>query len=134
MRKKALREGLEKHSIRLTVIGKKHKYELGGELYRQKCPETVKKIYDVLPITGRVILYRGFALVEIDVAVGPEKPAKFVREGEILYWPLKKSLCISLRDMDVFGSMSPLGRITEGCGNLRLIENFDYVRIERAFA
>lgn len=43
--------------------------------------------------------------------MGPEKARKFFKRGELLYWPLKGSVCIALTDGVPFSQVNQIGNV-----------------------
>jgi hypothetical protein len=55
---------------------------------------TAQKIWDALPIEGRVNTWGDEIYFSIPVNVGSENPKAVVSEGDLGYWPPGKAFCI----------------------------------------
>ena len=68
-----------------------------GEVYAElsdQNPETVRAIWDALPIEGRANTWGDEIYFSIPVEAGVENPKETVQMGDLGYWPPGKAFCI----------------------------------------
>jgi hypothetical protein len=98
---------------------------LSGMLVRHFAPRTCDSILGILPSDSRAYLWKdSMVYFELPVSMGPEKARKFFKRGELLYWPLKDSVCVAIADGvpfsqvnqigSVLGMLPPLGEVKAG--------------------
>ncbi|MDR2202908.1 MAG: hypothetical protein LBE76_01105 [Nitrososphaerota archaeon] len=94
--------------------------EAEGELARFKAPRTVDTLIRMLPIVGRIALYKEEIYFEIPLKLGGEKAKSTVETGAIAFWPMSSALCVFYGKSQPYSPVSILGTITK---NLDLFKN-----------
>ena len=95
--------------------------EMDGELSRTKNPRTVEAIRDLLPITGKVNVYKEneIYISNIGLDIGREKVVKTAEKGEIAFWPMSGAICFFKEDMVPYSEINIVGKITS---NMELLD------------
>ena len=102
-----------------------------GVLIRFLSPRTVDAIVRLLPIEGRVALWRSEVYFELPLKLGVEKPKSVVRKGDLAYWPLGKAFCIFFEDMRPYSPVNLIGKITENIEVFSKIKSGLKIRVEK---
>jgi len=107
--------------------------EMKGELYRIKNPRTVEAIRDLLPITGKVNVYKGneIYISNIGLDIGREKAIKAAEKGDIAFWPMSGAICFFKEDMVPYSEINPVGKITSNIELLNKMKSGILISIEK---
>ena len=107
--------------------------EMDGELSRTKNPRTVEAIRDLLPITGKVNVYKEneIYISNIGLDIGREKVVKTAEKGEIAFWPMSGAICFFKEDMVPYSEINIVGKITSNMELLDKMKSGILISIEK---
>jgi len=102
-----------------------------AEIIRYKSPLTAERLYNSLPLQGRVIKIGNSLRLYVDLKVGVEKATTKVRAGELAYSPSEKALIFFFEDYTPPRPVNILGVIKDGISFLKELRTGDSIRIGR---
>ncbi len=105
--------------------------EAEGEFIRYLAPRTVDTILRILPVEGRVALWKEEVYFEIPVRIGEEKAKPTVEKGTIAHWPMGNAFCVFFGETQPYSPVNVMGQVTK---NLQLFERIKSgwkIRVER---
>lgn len=85
--------------------------KLEGELREILAPRTINRIVSLLPLSGRVHLWKGEVYFAINAKIGAEKAKSQCKAGDIAYWPQGDAICLFFHDMIPYSKVNPIGRL-----------------------
>lgn len=88
-----------------------NKLELKGELRKVLAPRTVDHIISLLPLSGRIHLWKREIYFKINAKIGAEKATSQCVAGDIAYWPQGEAICIFFQDMIPYSKVNPIGKL-----------------------
>ena len=109
-------EGVSRIKIKFLIEGLG---EAEGELVRFLAPRTIDFIVRMLPLEGRVALWKEEVYFEIPIKMGEEKAKKTVEQGTIAFWPMNSALCVFYGTSQPYSPVNVLGKVTS---NLELFK------------
>ena len=109
-------EGVSRIKIKFLIEGLG---EAEGELVRFLAPRTIDFIVRMLPLEGRVALWKEEVYFEIPIKMGEEKAKKTVEQGTIAFWPMDSALCVFYGTSQPYSPVNVLGKVTS---NLELFK------------
>ena len=109
-------EGVSRIKIKFLIEGLG---EAEGELVRFLAPRTIDFIVRMLPLEGRVALWKEEVYFEIPIKMGEEKSKKTVEQGTIAFWPMDSALCVFYGVSQPYSPVNVLGKVTS---NLELFK------------
>ncbi len=113
-------------SISLEGIG-----EARGELIRFLAPRTIESLINLLPLQGRVAIWKDQYYFGVSVKTGPEKATLEPAEGDIAYWPMGNSVCIFTKKMRPHSPVNRIGRVLTGLEKFKSVHNGTPIKVER---
>lgn len=101
-------------------------------IVRHLAPRTADSIIAALPMESRAYLWQT-NLVYFDAGLnsGPEKAQKYFKRGNLLYWPLKASICIAVADGIPYSQVNLIGAVEKLPDGLNLLKPGTKIRIGR---
>ncbi len=101
-------------------------------IVRHLAPRTADSILAALPLESRAYLWQS-NLVYFDSGLnsGPEKAQKYFKRGNLLYWPLKASVCIAVADGVPYSQVNLIGAVEKLPDGLNLLKPGTKVRMRR---
>ena len=123
----------ELNIIKIKVKIMEDEEEMMGELSRIKNPRTVEAIRDLLPITGKVNIYKEneIYISNIGLDIGREKAIKAAEKGDIAFWPMSGAICFFKEDMIPYSEINPVGKITSNIELLNKMKSGILISIEK---
>jgi hypothetical protein len=106
--------------------------EADGEFIRFLAPRTVDALLRLLPLQGRVAIWREQVYFQVPLKIGVEKGVSKVDEGDVAYWPMGNALCIFRGAMQPHGSVNLVGRILSGLELFRKVQSGTPIKAERS--
>jgi hypothetical protein len=119
---------VSRHKVKFTI---EDGGEAIGELIRFLAPRTVETLLRVMPIQGRVALWKEEVYFETQIKMGSEKEKPTVEKGAIAYWPLSSAICIFYGGSQPYSPVNVVGRITEGLDKFRGVKPGSKIVFER---
>jgi hypothetical protein len=113
-------------SISLEGIGKAR-----GELIRFLAPRTIESLIHLLPLQGRIAIWKDQYYFGVSVKTGPEKATLEPSEGDIAYWPMGNSICIFTKKMRPHSPVNRIGTVLTGLEKFRNAHAGTPIKIER---
>ena len=104
--------------------------ESEGEFIRFLAPRTVDSILRLLPLQGRVAIWKEQVYFQVPLKIGLEKGTKKISKGDIAYWPMGNAICIFLSVMQPQGSVNLIGKVLSGLEELRKIKSGTPIKFE----
>ena len=125
-------EADELNIIKIKIIITETEEFMEGELERTKNPRTVEAIRDILPINGKVNIYKNdqIYISNFGLKLGREKAIKSAEKGDISYWPMSGAICFFKEAIEPYSEVNHLGKITSNVQLLDKIESGTYLTIE----
>jgi len=108
--------------------------EAEGEFIRFLAPRTVDALLRLLPVQGRVAVWREEVYFQVPLKMGTEKGVSKVAEGDVAYWPMGGALCVFRGSMLPHGSVNLVGRILSGLELFRKVQSGTPIKVERSSA
>jgi len=105
--------------------------EAQGEFIRFLAPRTVDGLLRLLPLHGRVAIWREQVYFQVPLKMGAEKPVLKVEEGDVAYWPMGGALCIFRGAMQPHGSVNLVGKVLSGLELFRKVQSGTPIKVER---
>ncbi len=105
--------------------------EAEGEFVRFLAPRTVDALLRVLPLQGRVAIWKEQVYFQVPLKIGPEKATPKVVEGDIAYWPMGNALCIFMGSMQTHGPVNHVGKNLSNLEVFRKVQSGTRIRVER---
>jgi len=105
--------------------------EVEGEFIRFLAPRTVDALLRLLPLHGRVAIWRDQVYLQVPLKMGMEKAVSKVEEGDIAYWPMGNALCIFRSAMQPHGPVNLVGKILSGLEAFRKVQSGTLIKVER---
>jgi hypothetical protein len=106
--------------------------EAEGEFIRFLAPRTADALLRLLPLQGRVAVWREEVYFQVPLKMGTEKGVSKVAEGDVAYWPMGGALCVFRGVMRPHGSVNLVGRILSGLELFRKVQSGTPIKIERS--
>jgi hypothetical protein len=113
-------------SIFLEGIG-----EARGEFIRFLAPRTIETLIHLLPLQGRVAIWKDQYYFGVPVKSGPEKATLEPAEGDIAYWPMGNSFCIFTKQMRPHSPVNRIGKVITGLEIFRNVPSGTPIKVER---
>ena len=107
--------------------------EARGEFIRFLAPRTIEQLVHLLPLQGRVAIWKDQYYFGVPVKTGPEKATLEPAEGDIAYWPMGNSVCIFTKRMRPHSPVNRIGRVFTGLEKFRNVHNGTPIKVERLF-
>ncbi len=108
--------------------------EAEGEFIRFLAPRTVDALLRLLPLQGRVAVWREEIYFQVPLKTGAEKAVSKVDSGDVAYWPMGNALCIFRGAMQPHGPVNLVGRIISGLELFVKVSSGTRIKVERAVA
>ncbi|UCE96821.1 MAG: hypothetical protein JSV51_04330 [Candidatus Bathyarchaeota archaeon] len=102
-----------------------------GELIRHLAPRTVDAIIKVLPIEGRIALWKEEVYFEIPIKMGDEKAKPNVEKGTIAYWPMGNALCIFYGETQPYSPVNIVGEVKANLEAFAETKSGTRIRVEK---
>ena len=104
--------------------------EVDGELNRALAPRTVERIIEVLPVSGRAIVWKNSEIYfPINLKFGLEKPTKKPTIGSIAYWSVGDAICFFFQEIEPYSPVTVVGSITANLELLKKVKRGKRVKI-----
>jgi hypothetical protein len=105
--------------------------ETQGEFIRFLAPRTVDALLRVLPLQGRVAIWKEQVYFQVPLKIGPEKATPQAVEGDIAYWPMGNAICIFVGSMQTHGPINHIGKNLSNLEMFRKVQSGTRIRVER---
>lgn len=105
--------------------------EAEGEFIRFLAPRTVDGLLRLLPLQGRVAVWREQIYFQVPLKTGSEKAVSKVEGGDVAYWPMGSALCIFIRAMQPHGSMNLVGKTLSGLELFNRVQSGTRIKVEK---
>jgi len=98
------------------------KHIINAEFKRHFSPLTIKKLINIMPISGLISKYNEkFVYIKTNLEIGVEKPANYFKKGNIAFSPSGNFISVFLKDTSIAQKYNLLGITTSD--NLDLLSS-----------
>lgn len=105
--------------------------ESKSEFIRFLAPRTVDAILRLLPLQGRVAIWKEQVYFQVPLKIGQEKGTKKISPGDIAYWPMGNSICVFLSTMQPQGPMNLVGKVLSDLDIFGKVKSGTRIKFER---
>ncbi|MCX8169616.1 MAG: cyclophilin-like fold protein [Candidatus Methanomethyliaceae archaeon] len=104
-------------------------FKCNGELVRIFSPRTIESLIKIMPLTSNIFIQEGFVYFKVPLEGSFEKPRLNAQEGDIMYWPAGRAICLFFANCKLSYQMNLIGKILSGLENLRKLERGGWIRV-----